>query len=188
MEKGIGKLNYSYSNSTEKSYVLGQKQKTIFENGNIVYDDFSTAESIFINAQDKTIYFTKNGGKYSDSQSSMFKFIYDDNWKYSYLGMEKINGNRCHKIQLRYDMLDNDDRMISSIKNIWLNTKSGVIEKTQDIERSIYKEKIISESEYNMHTGEVTEEDVEKPNVELYDDYQKNYGENISGGHYEKTK
>lgn len=170
LDKGCMNINYStYYEGELQSYIKGNIEKSIFSNGNILYCDYETGEKIFIDAENKTINISRDSNKDLGPQKS--KYVKDISEKqYEYKGKEIIKDDiDCYVIDLYKNEKNSSSYLVT---RIWINCKLGVIEKIAYYNKSEYSEKMISETIYNMHTGVVTDENIQKPNITEYPDYE----------------
>lgn len=169
LDKGCNNINYSYTDEELKMFVKENIEKSIYSNGNILYSDYNTGEKIFIDVENKQISIVKQKEKYSGPQKS--KYAEDIKEKeYDFKGKETIKeGINCYVIDL-YRMNDNNSNYL--VTRIWVNCKLGIIEKMAYYDKNKTKEKLISEEILDMHTGVVTDSDIQKPDFKDYPNYE----------------
>lgn len=169
LSKGSKNINFIETNDTYKRYVKNNKEKIVYNNGNILYYDYNKEKAISINNENKIIYVSNLKDKKNIHELKYNDF---DRKEYEYRGIEIINNIKCHVIEL----FNKDDKKDSYLlKRIWINKKLGIIEKIKfySVKKGI--EKLVSEEVYNMHTGEVSDEDVSEPDLNYYTDFEIKY-------------
>ena len=171
LKGGINKVNYSETGSYGTTYVIGNIEKTVSNNGSITYNNYETKESIVILENEKKITIHNNNGIESSPHFLLFyEYFESEEYEFLYEGIEKINGNKCIKFCMfrKEKSLDG-----SNVKEeFWVNKKLGSIEKKKSLYIKDGKENVLYEKEYNMTEGDVTEEDVSRPDLDLYKDYE----------------
>lgn len=168
LSKGDKNINYriSYDNDEMIDYVRGNEEKLVFSDGKTYYANYETGESIFINPEDKTIELDKVEKNDNPHSSMYIKDINSMNYEY----VKTTNSNEYIVIKL-CDNKNNNEMYLT--KKIFINKKLGIIEKIEKYVATIYgEENLISKKVYKMHTGEVSELDIEKPDLMKYAEYQ----------------
>ncbi len=170
LKKGDNNINYSisYNDGELKNYVKENEEKLIFSDGKIYYANYETGESIFIDPNEKIIKLDTVETKDNPHSNLYIKDI--DYMSYEYENIKKVNSNDCVVIKL-YDNKNNNAQYL--MKKIYINKKLGVIEKIEKYSSTVYGEDtLISKKIYKMHTDDVSNEDVEKPDLKKYTDYE----------------
>lgn len=170
LNKGDKNVNYSvsYNDGELIDYVKGFEEKLVFSNGKTYYANYETGEAILIDTEKKTIELDKVS-KQNGPHSSLY--INDiERMDFEYKEDKKILSNDCIAIKLS----DTENKNLKYLtKIIYINKKSGVIEKIEKYMSAAYQEDaLISKELYQMHTGEVKDEDVKKPDLNSYSDYK----------------
>ena len=168
LKKGSYNVNFFEETENYKRYVKGNIEKIIYNNGDIYYYDYYNSESIIINNKDKKI----NIYTQINYENSPHASKYVNNFKekeFKYKGKEKFNEIECIVIDLS-GKKNNVGNLL--LQRMWINKELGTIEKIAYYNKDGEKEKLISEQEYNMHTNEVTNDDIEKPDVNDYTEYE----------------
>lgn len=170
LNKGDKNVNYSvsYNNDELIDYVKGFEEKLIFSNGKIYYANYEEGKSILIDPENKTIELNSVESKNSPHRCLYIKDINRMNFEYE--NNKNVNNNECVVIKLS----DNENSNVNYLtKRLYINRKLGIIEKIEMYTSTVYgKEDFISKQLYNMHTGIVTDKDVEKPDLKDYFDYE----------------
>lgn len=167
LNKGDRNVNYSisYSNDELIEYVKGFEEKLIFSDGRIYYANYKSGESILINPKNKTIELDRVEKKDGSHNSLYIKDI--NNMNFEYEGIKEVNSAKCIVVKL-YENENNNYLM----KKIYINKSLGIIEKIEKYKVEIYEDdKLDVKNVYNMHTGEVSDKDIEKPDLSKYLDY-----------------
>lgn len=169
LTKGDKNVNYSisYNNDEMVDYVKGYEEKLVFSDGKIYYANYKSGEAIFIDSENKTIKLKKVDAK-NGPHSSLYMTDMD-RMNFEYDGTKSINSNKCIAIKLS-DNKENDNLSYIT-KKLYINMKSGVIEKIEKYKTSYYEEKLLLKKVYKMSTGEVTEKDISKPDLNEYSSY-----------------
>lgn len=165
LNKGAKKVNYSSQYEECVSYVKDDIEKTVYQNGNIAYYNYSKNELIYIDTENKEITISD-----LEESSGSYKMKYKNDFEtkeYEYKGTKEINGITCFVVDLF-----NADKENYLLKRIYINKKIGIIERIEYYNMSSIKESLLSRENYNMHTGDVTEEDIAKPDVNEYEGYK----------------
>lgn len=165
MKKGISHINYEEDLGESKKFAKQNVEKIIYNNGDILYYNYKEKQTIFISIENKTINISTMENNES-SYSSIYSDI--DEKEYEYKGLEKVHDNECYVVDFYTSKNDDNGTLL---KRIWINKKIGVIEKVAYYNKSKTKEKLISEQEYNVHTGEVTDDDISQPNLNNYPNF-----------------
>lgn len=169
LNKGDKNVNYSvsYNNDELIDYVKGFEEKLIFSNGKIYYANYEEGKSILIDPENKTIELNSVENKNGPHRCLYVKDI--NRMSFEYENNKNVNNNECVVIKLS----DNENSNVNYLtKRLYINRKLGIVEKIEMYKSTVYgNEDFISKQLYNMHTGVVTDQDIEKPDLNKYSDY-----------------
>ena len=136
----------------------------MYQNDNIIYYDYDKSECIYIDTQNKEITISALEENFNSYTS---KYMADFEEKdYRYKGCEEVNGIQCLVIDL---YKEKEEEYL--IKRIYINKKCGIIERIAYYNFIDNKEKLLSKDDYTMHTGEVTDQDIMRPDINEYEGY-----------------
>lgn len=167
LAKGVNSVNYVSHYDECISYVKGNIEKVVYQNGDITYYDYTKNENIAIDVENKEITLS-DINENSGPQISKYKDDFEKN-EYKYRGIKEVNGNECFVV----DLYDKSEETYL-LKRIYIHKKLGVIERINYYTVSNGIEKLTSKTDYNMHTGEVSEQDIIKPDINEYEGYSIN--------------
>lgn len=169
LNNGDKNVNYviSYNDGELIDYVKGLEEKMIFSNGKIYYANYEKEESILIDPENKIIQLESIEKKSGPHSSLYVKDI--NNMNFEYEDIKNVNGNECIVVKLS----DNKNNNVNYLtKRLYINKKNGIIEKIEKYTNTIYgDEELISKQAYKMYTEDVTDNDIEQPNLAEYSDY-----------------
>ena len=166
---GTENVNYSKKDSDMTSYVKKNIEKTVFSDGTIFYDNYNTKESIEISEIQENIVLYGNNG--SSSYISKFsKYFGSDDYEYLYEGTEEINGKKYIKVSFTNKIIDYDGTQLKV--RFWIDRKTKTYVKIANLVLKDGVETVVDETEYNMTKGDVTEEDISRPDLDSYKDYE----------------
>lgn len=170
LNNGDKNVNYlvSYNEDELIDYVKGFEEKLCFSDGKIYYANYKEGESILIDPENKTIQLEKVELESGPHSSLYINDINDMCFEYE--NTKEVNDNECIVVKL-YNNENNNVNYL--VKRLYINKKNGIIEKIEKYKATTYgEEELISKQVYKMHTGEVTDDDIKKPDLKSYSDYE----------------
>ncbi len=146
-------------------------EKRMFTKNNSViykYKNFNTNEGITINDENKQIEIYSVSSFENNETIWNYFMISNDiyNQKYKYYGIENIDGIECFKISFK-----KNER--NEVEYFWINAENGLVLKSDKEYDDVYdgvKNVIMKNAKYEINS--VTDENIEKPNLERYSDYE----------------
>ena len=164
---------YYFKNNIVNEKVTDNNGKII----SITYIDYNSNEAILIMDKNITILDISNVEEINRLHKfglsySVMKESNDNNVKYTYLGEENINGKDTYKYENSYA-----DEYINSEAIRWIDKETGVIVKEEfkdkvkkEIPNGFY-DNCITECNYSYEFDSVKDEDIARPDLEMYPDY-----------------
>lgn len=164
---------YYFKNNIVNEKVTDNNGKII----SITYIDYNSNEAILIMDKNITILDISNVEEINRLHKfglsySVMKESNDNNVKYTYLGEENINGKDTYKYENSYV-----DEYINSKAIRWIDKETGVIVKEEfkdkakkEIPNGFY-DNCITECNYSYEFDSVKDEDIARPDLEMYPDY-----------------
>lgn len=177
--------NTDYSTTTYEEYYFKNNivnKKISDTNGRIIsieYIDYNNNEAILIRNDDRQIYIYDISNVEEKNRISKFGNWYskidlngNNKGKYTYLGEESINGKKTYNYKISYT-----DEYVQSISTFWIDKENGVILK-EEIESNVkteiansFNDNCINENNYSYEFNNVKDENILKPDLEMYIDY-----------------